>query len=294
MKTFKKIIVATDFSDNAKSAYRYARQLATRFGASIEVVNFFEIPINPGNPNYMDMMPTFAQLEEAANNRLARFVNESENGDGSTMVASRIKTTFKTQAGFATDGLIEMSKEPSVDLIILGATGEHGWIDKIFGSIAVKVSREAYCPVMLIPHGAEYRGIHHMVYTSSFDSAQPTEIKVALDFAKYFASAIHFVHVITQPDDLGISEKLLFKRLVSDEHTKVPFTVENTHAFTAVEGINQYILNNDVDLLVTVTQHRTFWEKLMHLSTTKELAWNIHIPLLVLHHDEKSQPPSEG
>jgi nucleotide-binding universal stress UspA family protein len=291
MKTFKKIVVATDFSDSAKSAYHYAQQLAVRFGASIEVVNFFEVPINPANPNYMEMMPTFRQLEEAADSRLARFVNESENGQGTTLVSNRVQTTFKTQAGFPSDGLIECSKDPSVDLIILGATGEHGWMDKILGSTAGKVSREAYCPVMLVPHGTQYRGIHHMVYTSTFESVQPREIKVAIDFAKYFASAIHFVHVITELDDSGISEKLLLGRLGNEAHTNVAITVENVTGFTAFEGINNYILNNETDMLVTVTHHRSFWEKLTHFSTTKELAWNIHVPLLVLHYDEKSQPP---
>jgi nucleotide-binding universal stress UspA family protein len=291
MKTFKKIVVATDFSDNSKSAYRYARHLATHFGASIEVVNFFEIPINPANPNYLDLMPSFDQLEESANTRLAHFVNDSEIGQGNTIVASRIKTTFKAKPGFASEALIEISKDPSVDLLILGSTGEHGWIDKVFGSIAVTVSREAYCPVLLVPHGAEYKGVHNIVYSSSFDSAKPREIKIALDFAKYFASIIHFVHVVNDPDDLGITDKFLFKRLVGMEHTKVPYIVENVHAFTPAEGINQYVLKNNIDMLISVTRHRTLWEKLMHVSTTKTLAWNAHLPLLVLHHDEASQPP---
>lgn len=292
MKTFKKIVVATDFSDNAKSAYHYARHLAIRFGASIEVINFFQIPINPSHPNYLDYMPTLEEIEKSTTQRLAHFVNEIENDEGTTIIASRVKTTHKVQIGFPADGLIDLSKDPSVDLMIVGTAGEHGWLDKAFGSTAIKVSREAFCPVLLVPHGANYQGIHHIIYASSFDSGKAKEIRIAIDFAKYFASALHFVHVITKQDDIGISEKLLFKHLINNEHTKVPYTIENIHAFTSAEGIQQYTDSNEADLLVTVTEHRSFWEKLTHVSTTKTLAWNTHLPLLVLHHDEKALPPT--
>ena len=292
MKTFKNIVVATDFSDNSKSAYHYAQQMATRFSAALKVVYFFELPVSPTYSSYLDLMPNLSDLEAAADERLSRFVSESDTESGDTVVVSRVKTTYKAQPGFGSDGLIELSQDASVDLMILGASGEHGWADKLFGSVAVRVSREAYCPVLLIPHGATFKGIHHMVYTSNFDSAQSKQIRLALDFAKYFMSAIHFVHVITDSEDSGMTEEILFKYLIDGEQTKVPFTIENVHAAIPSEGIHNYLSENPTDLLVTVTHHRSFWEKFMHVSTSKALAWNIETPLLVLHHNEISQPPT--
>lgn len=286
MKTLRNIIVATDFSDNAKSAYRYAKHLASHFGASIELVHYYEIPLNPPSPNYMEVAHTYEYLQEQSDNLLTLFIHEEAGAEGGAMVANAIKTTYKSQAGMASQGLIEMSKDPSVDLIVLGTTGEQGWVDKIFGSVSIKVGRDAFCPVLLVPNGAEYSDIKDIVYTSSFDSAQPQEIKLALDLAKYFVAAIHFIHVVTNPNDLGISEKFLFEHLVENEHTKAPYSVQNIDAPSPSEGINQYILEHNVDMLITVTQHRSFWEKLMYASTTKSLAWNTHLPLLVLHNNE--------
>jgi nucleotide-binding universal stress UspA family protein len=288
MKTLRNIIVATDFSDNAKSAYRYAKHLASHFGASIEVVHYYEIPLNPPSPNYMEIAHSYDYLQEQSDNLLALFIEEETGTEGGTMIANKVKTTVKSQAGMASQSLIELSKDPSVDLIVLGTTGEQGWVDKIFGSVSIKVGRDAFCPVLLVPNDTEFSDIHDIVYTSSFDSAQPQEIKLALDLAKYFVAAIHFIHVITNPNDLGISEKFLFEHLVENEHTKVPYSVQNIDASSPTEGINQYLLNHNVDLLVTVTQHRTFWEKLMYASTTKSLAWNVRLPLLVLHNNEPS------
>ena len=76
MRTLRNIIVATDFSDNAKSAYRYAQNLALRFGASIEVVHYYEIPLNPPSPNYMEVAHTYDYLKEQSDNLLALFTQE--------------------------------------------------------------------------------------------------------------------------------------------------------------------------------------------------------------------------
>ena len=55
MQKFKNIILATDFSDNAKTAYLYAKGLATQFGAAIQVVHFFERPIIPATVGYPNL-----------------------------------------------------------------------------------------------------------------------------------------------------------------------------------------------------------------------------------------------
>ena len=49
MTTLKRILVPTDFSDNARTAYEYAIDLAEQFHAKIDVVHIYE-PIDDGLP----------------------------------------------------------------------------------------------------------------------------------------------------------------------------------------------------------------------------------------------------
>lgn len=290
MKTFKKIVVATDFSENSQAAYRYARHIAQRLGADVHVVNVYEIPVNPGNPNYLDIIPPLEEIEKIAKMRLSRFVSES-NDANNTIVASRIKVTSEAIIGFPSDRLIEMSAEPSVDMMILGSTGERGWVDKILGSVAIKVASEAHCPLLLVPGNSEYKGIHHMLYATSFESASPKDIHLVLDCAKYFMADIHFVHVNLPGEKHPKLDTFTFKKLLQNEHTKVPYAIEAITAESVSSGIESYIKDHPIDLLITVTKHRGFWENLTHSSITKNLAWNSHVPMMVLHKDDKLQPP---
>ncbi len=293
MKTFKKIVVATDFSENARAAFHYAQHLAQRLGGSIEVVHFFEMPINPTHPNFMELLPSYDEMEATANQRLTQFVHENDYELGSTIVVSRVKTTAKARGGFAADGLVMLSEDPSVDLLILGTSGTHGMMDRLFGSVSIKVCREAQCPVLLVPPQTNYHGIHQIVYTAHLDSSENREIHTALDFAKYFNAAVHFVHISTSDTDAlaGEADKMLFNELLDMEKTRVPFTVENIRAQNLLEGIRATVNKHEADLVVTVTHHRSFWENLTHNSLTKSLAWDLKLPLLVLHSDSPDSAP---
>jgi nucleotide-binding universal stress UspA family protein len=290
MKTFKNIVLATDFSRASTNAYHYARHIATHFGATLTVVHFFEMPLDPVMPDYVMAMPSVADLEEVSLKKLSDFVHVGRDSDSNTLVASRLKVKVKALMGLPADGLIELSSNPSTDLLILGTKGVHDWIDKAFGSVAIKVMKQAHCPVMLIPKGADYNGIHHILYTAAPDSFSGEEVSRAIDFAKYFISTIHFVHVNAVFEDPKKDTRSMFKQFLTENPPKLPYSIDTITAHTIPDGVNQYALNNDVDLIITVTHHRGFWKDLIHHSITKDLAWQIHLPILCLHTDDKEQP----
>jgi nucleotide-binding universal stress UspA family protein len=293
MKTIKNIIVATDFSDASRAAYEYTRHLAGRLGANIRLVHVYNIPTVPTNPNFMDYVPSIDGLQEVAEARLKHFAHDEDHEDhGDTIVVSRVKVQCEAYPSFATDKLIELSFDPSVDLLVMGATGERSLLDKLVGSVATKVAQEANCPVLLIPRSVDFRGVHHIVYSSSTDSASLQTVRTTLDLAKQFAAAVHFVHV-KLPEDLfnDHASEMLFTQIVEKEHPTITYSISNISALTVKDGLYAYTSRNYTDMLVLVTRHRNFWQSFMHNSTTADMAWMAELPLLILHSDEKHHPP---
>jgi nucleotide-binding universal stress UspA family protein len=292
MKMFKNILVATDFSESSSVAYRYARQIATSLNASLTVVNVYELPIiDPSIPNYYAYLPSVDELQKAAEKRLSNFIRETDDDNGTTIVASRVKVKTKAYIGFPADRLIELSKEPSTDLIVLGTVGEQGWLTNLFGSVAIKVMREAYCPVLLVPQEAEFKKIHHILYAASPESASIKTVSTAVDFAKQFVSALHFVHIDAVFENAKANTRSIFKQVLEQNAPNLPYTIENVISMSIGEGISAYCLKNKVDLVVSVTHHRKFWDSLLHHSISKDIAWQAHLPILCLHRDDKVQPP---
>lgn len=283
----KKIVVATDFSDNAQAAYCYALHLAEHLNAAVEVVHFYENSVS-ANKRQKISCEQYAHptTHSEAHQQLTEFIQVIKEGNEEkpyTVLAEDIQISTQAERGVAADKLVALSKDPSVDLLVLGAAGENGWIDKIFGSIAIKVATDAFCPVVLIPHNAPYRHIQHIVYCASLDSAQLKDIHRAVDFAHHLAADIHFVHVNTPHESFELTEKFFHQKLLQHKDIPCAFTIETIQADSVIEGIYLYTQEHDMDLIIAVTHHPQFWENVMHTHTSASLAWNAKLPIMILH-----------
>lgn len=286
MKTFKNIVVATDFSDSAANAYQYAQNLAELFDANLTVVHVFDIPVKTAVSDYTITMPTISELEQSAKERLANFIEMESDDDVDSITIYNTKVKAEALLGLPAQTLIERSLKHGTDLMILGTVGEHGWLDKAFGSVAVKVMEKAHCPVLLVPKNAVYNGIRNTLYASGQESASRNAINMALDFAHLFNSTLHFVHVdaIFEADKQKANSTI--KHVLAQRATNIPLHIKNITAETVSDGINAYCQKNSIDLIMAVTHHRSFWQDFIHYSVTRELAWQTNMPLICFHSDD--------
>ena len=64
------------------------------------------------------------------------------------------------------------------------------------------------------------------------------------------------------------------------------FEIAEVDGETVAEGLNNYIQDHPMDLVVMVNLHRKFWDGLFHKSRTKQMALTTKTPLMVLHMEE--------
>jgi nucleotide-binding universal stress UspA family protein len=284
MTTFNNIVLATDFSASSINAYNYARHLAQHFGATLTIAHVYDMPISPETLDYLAVMPSRSDLERAVQERMSNFLGSH---DGKVTTHIRIKTKALLGMGVPEDTLVEHSENPLCDLLILGTKGGGNWIDKLLGTVAIQVMTKAHCPVLIVPIKAEYKGINQALYATSADSNSEKDVRMAVDFAQYFATKLHFIHVEgVLEDPQSDATHALFKCVLAQKGLFAPYSIESIAATTVSEGINDYCQRNDMDLMIAVTHHRRFWDNLIHYSVTQELAWHTHLPILCLHSDD--------
>ncbi len=293
MKTFKNIVVATDFSDASLVAYYYAHRLASHFQADLKVVHAFQIFVNAARPELTEFAPSISELQTLNEERMANFISETNDlPEGDTLVASKVKVTTEVRVGFAAEYLIELSEDPSVDLLVLGTAGEKNWFDRLLGSVSVEVSQGAHCPVLLVPQKADFQGFHNILYGASEDSAKPKTLRIAVDLAKYFKSSLHFLHVKSDAnDELIESTQYFFNHYIEEYAPLMKHSMSSLNAKSVMKGIWNYSSKNDIDLVVVVSHHRDFWAKFNHHSVSKDLSLHTRLPILYLYSDAKRYPP---
>lgn len=143
---FVNILVAIDGSTYAAKALDYAIEISERYDSKITLVHVVPtingISAKLGSSKTMNLEDVEASLEDAGNEIL-------EEGERTVKLA-KIQAKTMLKHGDAADKIIEAAEETKADLIVVGERGLSAVSRFPLGSIAVKVSQHAKCPVLII------------------------------------------------------------------------------------------------------------------------------------------------
>lgn len=278
----KNILVPTDFSSAAKGAFQFALDLAALQGGKVKAVHIYHPEFDPES-NWLNN--SFLDGVGFAKERLDAFVKAEINDASAGNLTAPVQVEQEVITGFAVDELLEISKRKDVDMMVMGSTGERGFMEKLFGSVSTNVTQRAESPVMLVPQGVKFKGFNHIMYASNYEAAERPTLHKLVDVANAFDADIHFVHVAEEGDSKSYQEieNRLFKILFNGDDPSFAFNLTKIEGASVVDSLNDYAVKHDIDLVVMVCPHRSFWEQLFHKSVTKAMALNTKLPILVLH-----------
>jgi len=153
----KKILYATDLSDNAKFAFGYAAAFSNRFGASITILHVIE-ELNPqitfqmmdllGEEKWQEIQKTRKQeTGELIKKRLEAFCKE-ESVNNAT--CSFLVGEIKIANGHPVEEILEEAQRGGYDLIVMGTHGYGILAGAMMGSTAMRVLRRSRVPVTVV------------------------------------------------------------------------------------------------------------------------------------------------
>ncbi len=147
MIALKSVLVATDFSEASETALTYGRHFARTFGATLHVMHVVEnVMARFAADAYPVLLPDLQrEIEEAGEKRLTAVM---EDEDFKLLHATPIVRTAASPAG----AIVAYAREANIDLIILGTHGRGTMAKLLMGSVAERVVRMAWCPVLTVRH----------------------------------------------------------------------------------------------------------------------------------------------
>jgi nucleotide-binding universal stress UspA family protein len=267
----RKILIPTDFSKTSKNAYHYALQLYGNTASKFDVVHIYHTSFDPSQPTVLDFSLGIDKIKKENIDRFIEDIPRPILND----LTDKPEIKGKVIMGFAAEQLITMSKD--YDVIIMGTTGAHKLADKLFGTISLEVSRKAHCPVFLIPDGSKFISFNNIVYACDFEGVSVQILDKIVNFAQRFDAQVHFIHVSQEGSSIDISTS------IQQMNFPITYSTKTIKAGSVSEGLNDFVENHNVELLIMATKKRSFWEQIIHRSITKKMAINSTVPLLVYH-----------
>lgn len=278
----QKILIPTDFSENAWNAIDYAMQLFRHKRCMFYLLNTYT-PVIPSG-RFMAKMIDGVSIVDAVR-------NSSEQGLRQTV--NQIKTkyrnpnhNFETISSF--NLLVEEVKDIvdtfDINLVITGTKGASG-IDEVFmGSNTVRIIKSVKrCPVLAIPQHFNFISPTEIAFATDFNRFYTTsELSPLLELANMFQATIRIVHVqygIKALSELQQFNLNMLRRYLGE-------TAHYVHTVSELNSVSQtlelFSKELDIHLLAMLNYQHSYMEQMTREPIVKRTAFHTQIPLLVI------------
>lgn len=187
----KKILVPTDFSEQAENALRVAADLARRHNASINLLHMVDLPMQlvDAVSGQQSDLPEAIFFMKLAHQKFEAMMN-APYLDGIT-----VEETAEFDGAF--EGIMDYVNKYKSDIIVMGSHGDSGLHEFFIGSNAEKVVRNSKVPVLIIKQKHELFKLDKFVYVSDFKEENHTAFRKAAAFALDSDIKLHMLYVNT-------------------------------------------------------------------------------------------------
>lgn len=276
----QKILIPTDFSQNAKRATDYALSLFDSKDLSVTLFYVSYIPYGTADVAYSVNDIIYNNSKELFKTEQHRINEKFPN------LKCSITTHFSI--GDVVGEACELESEEKFDLIVMGTKGASGLAEVFVGSRTSAMIRSVKTPVLAIPEAAEFTIPKRILFAANEELIDQT---VNLDVLKEIAiqnhSKIDALYISKNDENKEIIEKFLAYE-IDLNFVDIPHDLKMKHGNNVEEALKGYTENNSIDLVAMITTNGKLFHNIFHESITKRVAMHTKTPLLVMHNDAKA------
>lgn len=276
----RRILAATDFSDVATNALRFAVAIASKFQSRISVIYAepflppLEVMQGPVD-FYFENIP---EMKEALERRLLDYADTYVTG----VPGTETDVVIDSPAG----AIVSSAEKLDADLIVMGTHGRSGLRRAILGSVAETVVHETNRPVLTVrtaDGGAHEASFRNVLCPVNFTAVARKALEHAASIAEAFSANLIVLHAMERAEFLdegegmeklrtwlpeSVRETCEYRRLVLDGHAAGP--------------IIDFARSLNADLMVVGAQHKRFADATVVGTTTERLIRHSPCPVLTV------------
>lgn len=266
----KSILVATDFSTNAKNALKYANSFAEATQHQLSLMNVYM-------PSVGQYSPVHAIIAEETTNEKSRAHKQLKTLIGKYVT---VPVTETVAVGDTINEILNTCKTTKANFIIVGTHGASGLKKALVGSNTSKVIAKAEVPVIAVPEKYRFEKIETIVYASDMKNAV-NELKVLIPLAKILNASIEIVYLKYGWDKDPSMKAELEKRIKKLSYKNISIVEQKaTIEKTMIDQLKSYIRKRKPQLLAMFPADKSWLDKIFTSSKTEDLAYELKVPLI--------------
>jgi len=269
-----KILIPTDFSEQAEFAFLLVQKMASKISTDIHFLHVMEVPETVTYDEVSGFI-TCGDIDKKTLESRKKTIDQKL----SNIKASHhcyLETHF--EVGKLTDTIARFAEEQQFHVIAIGTKGAWGLKENLSGSEAQHVARRSNVPVLSLKCDRSELEFKHILLVHDFSNPKEEDIGFIRLIQQAFDSSIHLLQIIKSESEKSATNFKMdeFARLNMlkqvEKHTLLDQDVEN--------GVIHFNQMQDTDLICIGTHGRSNGlSHLMRPSATEKLVNHIFKPI---------------
>lgn len=275
--TVNQILIPMDFSDQALIALDQSYNLAHFYNAELTLLYVIEesSTLSKLFTKSFDEAAMKKEIEE----KLYELAQDTEK-------KKKLKVNTIVAKGSVYDKILEIAEMVNAKMIIMGTHGTVGIRKKFIGSNALRVVREAKCPVITIKGKHHREGCKNIVLPIDLSKETREKVNKAIELGKLYGATIRVVSVLFTLDEFLVNRLTRQMDQVKSfiQKAGVKCTAEMIKAIKGEESLAQAVVDYsnkvDGDLIMIMTQQEGEHNPLFVGSTAQGVINHSDVPVM--------------
>jgi len=275
----RKILIPTDFSENALNALDYALELFKYDPCKFYIMHAYQDEIY--SDKALLTRETMDEVTRIINNTSLLKLEDIKKHINKVSPNPRHAYHMISSNSMLIDEADKIVDEENIDIIVMGTRGKTNDRKLTFGSHTLQVLKYVQCPVLAIPENYKYSQPKHVLFPTNYlIPYKRRELKLLCEMVSPYRAEIDMLYI-------SKSKKLSLRQednqnFIKEELCKNNIQFKTVNDKNITNTIYAYIEENEVDMLVMVNTRHSFFENILFNSKVDKISLHINIPFLTL------------
>lgn len=194
----KKILLPTDFSENANNAFTFALELCRKLHAQLILLHAYQAPSSTGM-----FISVESYMREDAQSDMLPFINKA----AEVIHRQNVESIIVKMDPISAITSVAINKE--VDMIVMGTQGANSLVDIFLGTNTVGVMSKTDIPLLAIPNEFSFRPIKEITLAVDQEAVSYAKILAPIfSISRAFDAHVRIYHQDVGVGDSGIDPSL--------------------------------------------------------------------------------------
>lgn len=266
------VLVITNFSPASQNALSYACQLLDGKRYEVLLVHIYTLPVTYTVEGIAlaSVSESFQEIELQLN----------ANVEWVQQQFPELNISARYVMGGLVESLRQLIAEQEPELVLFGTTGYYSELWHTDSELLLTL-RNLTVPVMIIPQHIAFQPLQRIGFACDYRSiCIPKQVDFIRRLVHQTGADLYVVHVTRSMPDTELMKKN--ETLLQEALSEVRPHYHAVNSSKVFEAIDDFVVENNLDLLMVIPRKHEFWSGLFHKNNIDQLAFLNRLPLLAL------------